>query len=74
VSSGVPFDHLPETVGSVAHGKPFTVGAEDNGLFHRATWLDKAYPEGDVEEFPEEIVERNARPSSSSHVAGLGVS
>lgn len=51
------FDELPNTVGSVVVGEPFCLGAEDNEFFHRATWLDKAYPNGDVPEFPDEIVE-----------------
>ncbi|MBP2327204.1 crotonobetaine/carnitine-CoA ligase [Kibdelosporangium banguiense] len=52
----VKFDDLPSTVGMVVQGKPFALGNEESDLFHRATWLDKAYPE-DPPEFPENLVE-----------------
>jgi carnitine-CoA ligase len=38
-------------------GKTFTISAEQQELFDRATWLDQAYAEGDADEFPETIVE-----------------
>jgi acyl dehydratase len=54
--AGNTFDDLPETVGQVAQGAPFVLGAEEHRAFERATWLDKAYPE-DLPEFPPSLVE-----------------
>jgi hypothetical protein len=51
------FEDLPKTVGQIIQGEPFQINAEDGALFSRATWLDKAYPGGDVAEYPDEIVE-----------------
>ncbi len=51
------FDELPSTVGRVIVGDAFTIGEEDSAHFQRATWLDKAYPGGYAEEFPETLVE-----------------
>ncbi len=50
------FDALPDTVGQVVVGEPFVLGEDDSALFHRATWLDKAYTT-DVPEFPDTLVE-----------------
>lgn len=51
------FEDLPNTVGQVVHGDPFQLSAEDSALFSKATWLDKAYPGGDVAEYPDQMVE-----------------
>lgn len=51
------FEDLPDSVGEIIEGDPFQINAEDGALFSRATWLDRAYPGGDVAEFPEQIVE-----------------
>lgn len=53
----VKFDELPGSIGTIIEGEPFHLSAEDSELFHKATWLDKAYPGDDVPEFPERIVE-----------------
>lgn len=55
--ANVRFEDLPNTVGAIVEGEPFALGAADSELFARSTWLDKAYPSGDVPEFPEDIVE-----------------
>src|SRR5262245_20481645 len=55
--AAVSFEDLPTTVGTVIKGEPFVLNAEDSELFARATWLDKAYPDGDVPEFPDDLVE-----------------
>jgi acyl dehydratase len=51
------FEDLPGTVGRIIEGEPFSLSAEDIDRFHQATWLDKAYPEGSVPEFPETLIE-----------------
>jgi|SRR5882672_2901720 len=51
------FDDLPKTVGDVVDGEPFSLGADDSNLFHRATWLDLAYAGNDQPEFPDTLVE-----------------
>ncbi|MET8977923.1 hypothetical protein ABZX85_20120 [Streptomyces sp. NPDC004539] len=43
-------------MGTTIQGEPFTLDAEDSRYFHKATWLDTAYPD-DVEEFPDTLVE-----------------
>lgn len=53
----ITFDDLPGTIGQSITGEPFQISANDSALFQKATWLDKAYPDGDVNEFPEDIVE-----------------
>ncbi|MFF5085001.1 hypothetical protein ACFY36_48855 [Actinoplanes sp. NPDC000266] len=44
-------------VGEVIIGEAFVVSREDSDHFERGTWVDRAYPEGDVPEFPETLVE-----------------
>ncbi|MFT4081650.1 MAG: hypothetical protein QM638_03615 [Nocardioides sp.] len=51
------FADLPFSVGQVVRGEPFTVSEEDSDHFERGTWLDRAYPEGDVPEFPDTLIE-----------------
>jgi hypothetical protein len=53
----VTFETLPSTVGRVVQGEPFTVTAQDTENFERGTWLDKAYPPGEIPEFPETLIE-----------------
>lgn len=55
--SAISFEDLPGTVGQIIQGDPFQLNAEDGALFSKATWLDKAYPGGDVPEYPDEMVE-----------------
>ena len=50
------FEDLPTTIGQTITGEPFHLRIEDSDLFHRATWLDRAYPE-EVSEFPYDLVE-----------------
>lgn len=52
----ITFDDLPNLVGTVITGEPFSLGDREQELFERGTWLDKAYP-ADAPEFPERIVE-----------------
>ncbi|MEU6459742.1 hypothetical protein [Streptomyces sp. NPDC047065] len=47
----------PATVGQVITGEPFVVTLEDSDRFESSTWIDRAYPEGGIPEFPEDIVE-----------------
>lgn len=56
MSDRTSFERLPETVGEVIHGEPFTLGGEDSALFQRATWLDRAYPQ-ETGDYPETLVE-----------------
>jgi hypothetical protein len=53
----VSFEDLPSTVGQIIQGEPFQLNSEDGALFSKATWLDQAYPGGDVPEYPDELVE-----------------
>jgi acyl dehydratase len=53
----ITFEELPATVGQTITGEPLQISATDSEHFHKATWLDEAYPDGDVGEFPDEIVE-----------------
>ncbi|MBP2328161.1 crotonobetaine/carnitine-CoA ligase [Kibdelosporangium banguiense] len=76
------FEDLPSMVGTVVRGEPFALGDEESELFHRATWLDKVYPE-DPADYPENLVEgflllsmldavaRMAQPAAASQVWGL---
>jgi acyl dehydratase len=45
------------TVGEIVTGEPFVVSRDDVTSFEKGTWLDRAYPEGEVPEFPETLVE-----------------
>lgn len=53
----IRFEDLPTTVGQIIQGDPFQLNAQDSELFNKATWLDKAYPGGDVSEYPDQLVE-----------------
>ncbi|MEW2574004.1 MaoC/PaaZ C-terminal domain-containing protein [Streptomyces sp. NPDC047070] len=47
----------PAVVGQVIIGEAFVVTREDVDRFESGTWVDRAYPEGDLPEFPETLVE-----------------
>jgi carnitine-CoA ligase len=47
----------PAVVGEVIIGKSFVIGRRDVDQFESGTWVDRAYPEGDVPEFPDTLVE-----------------
>ena len=51
------FDELPSTVGRVVVGEPFSLSSDDIEHFERGTWLDQAYPDGSVPDFPETLIE-----------------
>jgi hypothetical protein len=69
----VSFEHLRDTIGRVIVGEPFSLSDEDIDHFHRATWLDKAYPEGSVPEFPDTLIEGLHLLSMVDAVARFGV-
>ena len=48
---------VPAVVGEVIIGEPFAVSRLDVDTFERGTWVDQAYPEGAIPEFPESLVE-----------------
>ncbi|MFH8805609.1 MaoC/PaaZ C-terminal domain-containing protein [Streptomyces sp. NPDC017936] len=47
----------PAVVGQVITGEAFVVTREDVDRFESGTWVDRAYPEGEIPEFPETLVE-----------------
>lgn len=47
----------PAVVGEVIVGEPFVVTRWDVDRFESGTWLDRAYPDGTIPEFPETLVE-----------------
>lgn len=51
------FDELPSLKGETVVGEPFVISAEEQGRFESLTWIDRAYPGPDPDEFPENIVE-----------------
>ncbi|MGX5656668.1 hypothetical protein ACWKWC_17965 [Geodermatophilus nigrescens] len=51
------FHDLPSTVGTTIEGHPFVLGEDEDAAFTKATWLDKAYPEDTVPEYPATLVE-----------------
>lgn len=44
-------------VGEVVTGEPFVITRQDREQFEIGTWLDRIYPEGEVPEYPETLVE-----------------
>jgi acyl dehydratase len=44
-------------IGQVITGEPFVVTREDVDQFESGTWVDRAYAEDDIPEFPEDLVE-----------------
>ncbi|MGI5328723.1 hypothetical protein [Actinomadura nitritigenes] len=79
----VTFETLPQSVGRIMQGAPFVLGEEEARAFEKGTWLDRAYPEDDVPEYPETLVEgflllsmldaaaRLAAPTTASTMWGL---
>ncbi len=51
------FDELPALKGEIVVGEPFVISAEEQERFESLTWIDRAYPGPDPDEFPEGIVE-----------------
>jgi len=56
-SDRISFEGLPSTVGQVVYGAPFVLSEEDIENFHKGTWLDRAYPEDSVPDYPETLIE-----------------
>jgi carnitine-CoA ligase len=48
---------IPSLVGHRYSGEPFTVTRAERDGFEQLTWVDRAYPDPDPPEFPEDIVE-----------------
>lgn len=53
----IRFDGIPDLLGRVYEGEPFTVTREERDEFERVTWVDRAYAGPDSGEFPEDILE-----------------
>jgi len=53
----VAFADVPSLEGRVFEGAPFELTASEQDTFERATWIDRAYPDPDPPEFPDEIIE-----------------
>ncbi len=51
------FNELPALKGETVVGEPFVISAEEQGRFEALTWIDRAYPGPEPDEFPEGIVE-----------------
>ncbi len=48
---------LRATIGQVTTGEPFCLSNDDVDHFEKGTWLDKAYPDESVPEFPDTLIE-----------------
>ena len=53
----VAFADIPSLVGETVVGETFSLTREDQLAFEKATWVDRAYPDPDPPEFPEDVVE-----------------
>lgn len=64
---------IPDLVGHVINGAPFTVSRQERDAFDEVTWVNRAYPEPDAPEFPADILEGFHTLSLLDSVATLAI-
>ncbi len=53
----IQIDEIPTLKGLSFTGEPFTISAAERDRFEQVTWIDRAYPQPDAPEFPDDILE-----------------